>query len=365
MKKNLILFFSVILLFVSCNNKKQGAINKKEVNKHPRLILNTENIDEIKKQSSNSKNNLFELVLNQADDFCRMSIPEFKDANNSHRKIGDAMPALGLAFQITKDKKYPVIAESWINAMLETETWHGSQNLGRSAWVMGLTFIYDWMYDALNEDLKLKLRNRLIAESEIIINDASFTRALSNHLLIETSAIGVVGLVLEDGNPKKEAFLDQANEWTQYIINHAPTDGSWGEGVQYWQYGTGYFLRFLEAAYTSGYKNYFEEYDWLKLTGYFPIYFSLPEKLTKVINFSDCGTDRYLPAFLLYLPAKKYRNEYFQDFGKKVQSATFHKFSWLDFLFFDDSLASKDFTSLPHFQHFNDHGFVTMRSGWK
>jgi len=175
----------------------------------------------------------------------------------------------------------------------------------------------------------------------------------------------MVGLILDKAHEKKQAFLNQADKWARYIIDHAPLDGSWGEGVQYWQYGTGYFLRFLEAALTSGYKNYFDAYDWLKKTGYFPIYFSLSENPTKVINFSDCGTDRYLPAFLFYLPAKKYNNKHIQDFGEKVQTDKPHKFSWLDFLFYDASIKSENYTTLPLFKNFDDHGFVTMRSGWE
>jgi hypothetical protein len=366
MKRIFILIF-LIVFECSCaldNLQGNSSLNIGVDSLHPQLIINSDNFNDFKEQSETTKKLLFNQVIELADDFVKRSIPEFQNANNSYREIGDGMPSLGLAFQFTEDKKYIKSAESWIEAMLNTESWEGSQNLGRSAWVMGLTFIYDWMYNALDKNLKEQLINRLISETEIIIETASFTRALSNHLLIETSAIGIVGLVLEDENPKKQIFLDQANEWTRYIIDHAPTDGSWGEGVQYWQYGTGYFLRFLEAAFTSGYKNYFEDYEWLKLTGYFPIYFSMPENLTRVVNFSDCGTDRYLPAFLLYLPAKKYRNEYFQDFGEKIQSDFAHKFSWLDFLFYDETLPAKNFTALSNFKHFEDHGFVTMRSGW-
>lgn len=362
-----LLLLSLLFFFtnsVQCN--PYGKNTKSSLkNEHPRLILTKANIEAYKIQSTSSKKDLFEHVLKLAEDFCQRPIPEFKDANNIYREIGDGLPSLALAYQLTSNQKFVTCAEKWILAILDTESWHGSQNLGRSSWTMGLTFLYDWLYDELDATLKKELSERLVKEAEIIIDDASYTRALSNHLLIETSAIGVVGLVLEKDHPLKQKFISQADEWAQYIINHAPTDGSWGEGIQYWQYGTGYFLRFLEAAQTADYKNYFNEYNWLKLTGYFPIYFSVPGKLTRVINFSDCGTDRYLPAFLLYLPASKYKNEYFQDYGKKIQSDSFHKFSWLDFLFYDETMAAKDFTSLPHFKHFDDHGFVTMRSGWK
>ena len=354
--------YIAIILIVFCYDSFFGI--SEAFSNHPSLILSEKNLNDFKEVSISSKKALFEQVMDLANNFCERQIPAFKDANNKYREIGDGIASLGLVYQLTGDNKYVVYAEKWITAMLNCREWNGSQNLGRSAWTMGLTFLYDWLYDVLDDDLKKKLIVRLITEVEIIIEDASYTRALSNHLLIETSAIGIVGLALEDSNSKKEKFLNQADQWANYIINHAPTDGSWGEGVQYWQYGTGYFLRFLEAAQTCGFKDYFENYQWLKRTCYFPIYFSMPGNLTRVINFSDCGTDRYLPAFLFYLPASKYQNGYFQDFGKQIQSGTFHKFSWLDFLFYDDTIVPMDFTTLLLFSHFDDHGFVSMRSGW-
>ncbi len=197
-------------------------------------------------------------------------------------------------------------------------------------------------------------------------NTAASHRALSNHLLIETSALGTLGLILENDDPNRERFLMQANEWTEYIIQNAPLDGSWGEGVQYWQYGLGYFLRYLEGAQTSGYHDYFKDYHWLKKTGRFPIHFSVPDKLTRVINFSDCGTDRYIPSFLLYLPASKYRDGVVQDFALKIQADKPHKLSWFDFLTYDVLLNPIDYKSVEdNFYHFEDHGFVTMRSSWE
>jgi len=357
--------FLLLLTVNPCNSRHLCSSEENLKNNHPRLILTTENIKEFRTKADGVNQFLYNQALQLANEFSQRPIIEFKNAHNSFREIGDAMPVLGLIYNLNNDGKFVEVAEKWISAMLNTVSWEGSQNLGRSSWVVGLCFLYDWMYDALDEKLKNQLINRLLMEAEIIIETASGTRALSNHLLIETSAVGLVGLVLQNGHEKKQLFLNQANKWTEYIIAHAPQDGSWGEGVQYWQYGIGYFLRFLEASATCGYKDYYNEYEWLSKTGYFPIYFSMPDQLTKVINFSDCGTDRYLPAFLFYLTAKISRNGYFQDFGEKVQSHTPHKFSWLDFLFYDSTLPAVDYKTLTYFKHFTDHGFVSMRSGWE
>ena len=84
------------------------------------------------------------------------------------------------------------------------------------------------------------------------------------------------GLALRGEHERAAEFVAKARERADLIIQHAPQDGSWGEGVQYWQYGLGYFLRYLEASKTSGEHDYYPRYAWLKTTGFFPIHFSVP-----------------------------------------------------------------------------------------
>jgi hypothetical protein len=332
--------------------------------KHPRLILTENRLLKLQEEIKTTHNNIWKLTVQLVDQFAEQEIPEFNYAHNRYRRIGDTMPVLGLVYRLTGDKKYLNAATKWIEALLDVPDWRGSQNLGRSSWVIGCALLYDWLFDELGEDLKNRIKKRLMTEALNIMEHSSSHRALSNHLLIETSALGMTGLVIDERSKRKK-FLEQANAWARYIIDHAPLDGSWGEGIQYWQYGTGYFLRFLEAASSSGYKDYYKEYNWLRENGYFPIYFSLPGKLTNVLNFSDCGSKRYIPPFLLYCPASKYKNPYFQDYGRKIQLEEAHKFIWLDLIFYDSLMPTQNIFSLPTLKHFSDHDFVSMRSGWE
>ncbi len=330
----------------------------------PRLILTPEKISVLKNTQDTRQRELYDMALRCADDFVSESIPKMNDANNRYRRIGDTMPALGLAYLMTKDKKYVDAASAWLSALLAVPEWNGSQNLGRSSWIVGCALLYDWLYDELGNDLRTKIEDRLNKECYNILEENSSHRLLSNHMLIETSALGITGMSLQDNIQDAGLFLNTADEWTSRIIEHAPLDGSWGEGVQYWQYGSGYFFRFLEAAKTFGFKDYYPGYEWLKINGYFPIYFSLPQRPTQFVNFSDCNSKPYMPSFLFFLPAAVYQNEYFQDFGIKTLQSKPHKFSWLDFIFYDPNLQAKDCYTLPEFKHFSDNGFVTMRSGW-
>ncbi|HPF02053.1 MAG TPA: heparinase II/III family protein [Bacteroidales bacterium] len=357
--------FFIVLILISMGFTHNSDGHLCVAGEHPALIITRTNLDDFISNSKTTHKDLYGQAINLADDFLSGDIPGMKNASNNYRVLGETMPSLGLAWLMTKDKKYLEGGVKWINALLEVRSWNGSENLGRSAWTTGIAQLYDWLYDDLDPALREKIITRLKNECKEIIRTAAATRALSNHLLIETSAVGTTGLILPDDDPMKKVLLEQADKWTNYIIGNAPLDGSWGEGIQYWEYGLGYFLRFLEGARTAGYRDYFNGYEWLKKTGRFLIHFSLPGNLTKVINFGDCGSDRYIPAFLLYLPAAKYRDPAVQDYAIKIQAESPHKFSWLDFLTYDHSLKPVDFRSVEsEFHHFEDHGFVCMRSSW-
>jgi hypothetical protein len=201
----------------------------------PRLIITSQNIKDIARKAETTHKHLYELAVQLADDFIEEEPPQAQNAHNKYRRIGKSLPSLGLAYLLTRDDKYLIGAEKWIRALLAVDTWEGSSNLGRSSWITGIAQIYDWLYHHLDDDLKKEIIRRLTKEAEIVKNTAASHRALSNHLLIETSALGTVGIILEDDDPYRESFLMQANEWTEYVIQNAPLDGSWGEGVQYWQ----------------------------------------------------------------------------------------------------------------------------------
>jgi hypothetical protein len=335
---------------------------------HPRLILTRPRIAGLKSSLATTRASLWGPVLESANQFSRAAIPRMSDAGNRFRYIGDTMPVLGLAYWMTGDAAYVAAADRWLRALLEVEKWSGSANLGRSSWLLGSALLYDWLYDQLDAGTRAAVRKRLEAEGEILArDDGNYWRLLSNHCLIETSALGAAGLALGDGEPAVR-FVRKARERTELIIEHAPLDGAWSEGVQYWEYGLSYFLRYLEALRTSGTADYFAGYEWLKKTGYFPIYFSLPG-LHGFVNFSDCCSarmaDRWQASFLSYLIAARYRNGHFQDLANRTLSSQPYKFSWMDFISYDPNVAAVDFHELPPGKHFDDSGFVIMRSSWR
>jgi len=354
-----IIFFLIVL------GVFQEALPAATVPAHPRLILTPARAAVLRSEIGTVRKELWPPALGSAERLATMPIPEMHNANNRLRFIGDTMPVLGLAYRMTGDRRYAEAADRWLRALVAVPAWNGSANLGRSAWVVGSALLYDWLYDELPSKTRLQVRTRLAAEGEILLQRAAYWRLLSNHCLIETSALGFIGLALSGEDQRADAFLAKARERTALIIEHAPLDGSWGEGVQYWQYGLGYLLRYLEASRTAGDRDYYSSYEWLKKTGFFAIHFSLPGRPDLSVNFSDSGGQDYVGSFLFYLPASVYRNGFYQDFGNRARSSVAYKFSWMDFLAYDPTIAPVDIRTLPAFKHFNDNDIVIMRSSWK
>jgi len=339
------------------------ALNQSE--KHPKLIIDEIKLSELSQAINGSKKDLYESVRITADNFIINEFPNRIEPTNEFRYIGETLPTLALMYLLTEEEEYFANSQRWIEALLSIKNWGNEDgNLLRAAWCVGLAIEYDWLYDYLDDELKEKIEKRLLYEGSIIKKTAAKYRALSNHLLIETSALGIIGLVLLKQNEEAKIYLNQADEWANYIISYAPADGAWGEGILYWQYGLRYFLIFLKSAEAAGYKNYFENYDWLKQTGYFPIYFSLPTEKTQVVNFSDSPSEVNIPAFILHFLASKYNNGYFQFFGNKLKAKGKDKFSWMDLIEYDQNITPNNINTLPTLHHFHDMGFVMMRSDW-
>ncbi|UCH61977.1 MAG: heparinase II/III family protein [Fidelibacterota bacterium] len=340
-------------------------ISAKTVAEHPKLILTPERLAALKISTTTTHEHLWKLAVQGAEEFSRGPIPEMADAHNRYRYIGDTMPVLGLAYLMTGEADYLESARAWLSALLSVPEWKGSSNLGRSSWVLGCALLYDWLYDALDEELRTRIRERLHSEALMIIDQPHDWRDLSNHFLIETAALGMVGLTFSGEVDEAEAFLTKADNWAKDIIEHAPQDGSWGEGVQYWLYGLSHFLKFLEAAKTTGYKNYYLEYDWLRKTGYFPIYFSLPGAPKEVMTLSDCRSDRYKPPFILFLLASVYENGHYQYYGNQLLLSEPHQYNWMDFIVYDPEITPESPENLPTLKHFSDNDFVSLRTSWQ
>jgi hypothetical protein len=145
-------------------------------------------------------------------------------------------------------------------------------------------------------------------------------------------------------------------------------------------------MKYIDAARELTGVDHFDN-DWLRNMAYFRIYSQLPKpvmtrmgEITRYANewparfwpylsFSDpwAGEGENGPAMLLHKLAAEYRNPYAQWLARYLieeRLETWNPGGYLNLLWYDPTVEAKPLSELPTARHFEDLGFVFMRSGW-
>ena len=348
----------------------------------PRVLLTVERLAELRTLREASHREVFAVAKAEADAYLTLPLPADRSrAVNAYRSHGQALPALALMYRLTDDPAYLEAARRWLRCLVSFDTWDGSQNLGRASFATGVALAYDWLHDALPaEDLALA-RARLVREGEILGPVvAAQHRLLSNHLHNEICGLAMIGYALWGEAKEAERFVAVAEEKARLTLEHAPPDGAWPEGVAYWGYGLSYFLRMLEAKRLLGRGDDFASSGWLRATGDYFVYLSLPEahwkKGTVVANIADAPLDGgpHSGGVLRRL-ASAYGNGVYQHMADALMPLERPRDdpagrregahgTWMHLLWYDPSVRPTPPDRLPTARHFEDMDLVSMRSDW-
>ncbi len=348
----------------------------------PRVLLTAERLAELRALRETSHRDVFAVARAETDVYLTLPLPADRSrAVNPYRAHGKMLPALALMYRLTDDPAYLEAARRWLLGLVRFETWDGSQNLGRSSFATGVSLAYDWLHDALSAEERAEVRARLLREGRILAPVvAAQHRLLSNHLHNEICGLAMIGYALWGEAEEAEGFVAVAEEKARLTLEHAPADGAWPEGVSYWGYGLSYFLRMLEARRLLGRGDAFAESAWLRTTGDYFVYLSLPpahwKKGTVVANIADAPLDGGPNSgVVLRRLASAYGNGVHQrmaealmplerpreDSSGRREGATG---SWMHLLWYDPAVRPAPPDGLPTMRHFADMDLVSMRSDW-
>jgi len=348
----------------------------------PRVLLTAERLVELRILRETSHREVFTVAKAEADAYLTLPLPADRSrAVNAYRAHGRTLPALALLYRLTDDPAYLEAARRWLRCLVRFETWDGSQNLGRAAFATGVSLAYDWLYDALPADERSEARARLLREGRILAPVVTAQhRLLSNHLHNEICGLAMIGYALWGEEKEAEGFAAVAEEKARLTLEHAPPDGAWPEGVSYWGYGLSYFLRMLEAKRLLRRGDDFATNAWLRLTGDYFVYLSLPEahwaKGTVVANIADAPLDGGPNnGMVLRRLASAYGNGVYQHMadallpferprGDPSAAREGAHGAWMHLLWYDPAVRPTAPDRWPTLRHFVDMGLVSMRSGW-
>jgi len=359
-----------------------GQSDRLATGARPRVLLTAERLAELRTVRGTSHREAFAVAKAEADAYLTLPLPADRTrAVNAYRSHGQALPALALMYRLTDDPAYLEAARRWLRCLVSFDTWDGSQNLGRASFATGVALAYDWLHDALPAEDLAQARARLVREGEILAPVVTTQhRLLSNHLHNEICGLAMIGYALWGEAKEAERFVAIAEEKARLTLEHAPTDGAWPEGVAYWGYGLSYFLRMLEAKRVLGRGDEFAGHSFLRATGDYFVYLSLPEahwkKGTVVANIADAPLDGGPHGgVVLRRLAAAYGNGVYQHMadalmrrgrGSDDPSARRERAhgEWLHLLWYDPTVRPTPPDGLATMRHFADMDLVSMRSGW-
>ena len=271
-----------------------------------------------------------------------------------------AIRHLAIGGKVTSDAEMTHRAKEWLLAAAGWDTNGTTSRSYTDEWAfrvnLALAWGYDWLYDVLDEDEKIVVRNALRIRTE---ETATHIMKHANiHLFpFDSHAVRAVSAVLI---PSAIALLDdapEAEEWLHYSIEFLSTvytpwgdnDGGWAEGPHYWMTGMAYLID--AANLLKGYSGIdLYQRPFFQKTGDFPLYTKAPN--TRRATFGDDSTMGDLPAVKIGYNLRQFAGvtgngayQWYYDEIKRTNPGTemaFYNWGWWDFNF-DELVYRTDF----------------------
>jgi len=230
---------------------------------------------------------------------------------------------LAFLYQMTGEQKYADKAFEFADAFCDLTTWtvrahefpiiysrimpwnvpddqvnfnfdHRNGDAGRI-----MAAVYDWLYPALNEAQRDRIRGALIEKVVTRVRgDYEFhwwaTAYRCNWCGVCNSGVGLTGLALLTENPQLTDIVAESYNRINSMLNELGEDGGWQEGGGYWNYGVHTSTFFADALkrLTKSKYNLFKNERLKSNPVTFPIYISLAGGGS--LNFEDSGGGRYI-----------------------------------------------------------------------
>lgn len=245
----------------------------------------------------------------------------------SARALQGRVLTLAMAYTLTGDRRYrdralALLDDALANWRIWVDTAHSPPYdlmTGENALTFGLA--YDWLYAALDESERVRLREGVERRALQPYLDAvtretpmSWHTAPHNWNTVCNGGATVLALALGDESALAARVLERSVPAMEAYWQHLGDDGGWDEGTGYWTYGHRYGLIAAEALRRSGRAEGAAVFarPGVRHTGDFPLVFNPGRQVSA--SFGDSNGRASDP--ILYLLGREYRNPayvWFQD----------------------------------------------------
>lgn len=327
-------------------------------------------------------------LLRQAESYASY-LPPAQHPVDSITYIGMAVANLGLAYLLTEEEAYLHTLRKWVKVGIGYPHWGLARMPDHdldAAWLLfGLGLAYDWVGDALPENERIALRDKLILQGTRLYDFALESEGRwwssaywQNHNWICYGGLATVAAALKNEHPVAQAWIDRAVKNFKTVVPLFPEDGSNYEGVVYWRYGFPWMLIPLHLIQEECGVDLHDS-DFLRHAFAYRLYSSGPN-LVDTANFGDCHDRRSAHSrMILYRLASLYRigeaqwlidhfeatGEWEREGREGLVKPGLLPEAWLDFVWFDPTVDAQPVQKLAKTAVFPDMGLLTTRSSWQ
>ncbi len=360
-------------------------------NNHPRMMLTPSRIEQMKANLKLGKGpELVKQLVARCDAMLDKTAPEYyKEIPVQSWGFKSIVNPLefALATIITGDQKYAKRLTEIVMDYIEKRgfydviqgTYSSGEGLVRQ--MMVVTLAYDWSYDYFTPEQRQKLRLFFLniangtytffqGDDALQIKASSLKSWVANWTAMSVATLGYSSLaIMGETSAKTKLWLDYAIfRATQYGLFAIGMDGCFHEMTDYFAYGGGHIIPFMDSVYTAGGDDLLMASNFAKYTNFLPYVIYPYSKKTMALKYARQGltglngTNSYLIAFL---NKKLHTPQSLWCWQRLHENMSYDK-KWdiLSIIWFQPKKPTLESPNLPLSKWFKSEGVVAFRSDW-
>lgn len=354
--------------FIDGQQVISDMIEKNGMFAHPRIIMSDERFTKLKAHIGDDSVTaiLLEKLHSEADrlldtSVCQYEIPDGIRLLETSKRIQRRVAALAMAYNIFGEEKYAQRCYAELESACNFKDWNPSHFLDTAEMSTAFAIGYDWLYNWMNDDQRSFIRSNLIEKGLAQVmedyEDKPRTRTYrwyqdypgDNWKLVCSGSMSMAALAIGDeadaGRMASEVLTYAYKEAYSFVRRaYSEKDGTYSEGLGYWDYATYYLGLHSSALISSTGTDYgLADFEGLRKSVDFIRYMS--SNTSRSFSFGDDGDSRDTAwAVLLWL------GDYLQSYdisALRVAKIKNDSFNYLDLLWIDEDKISDSAKDSP------------------
>jgi hypothetical protein len=273
---------------------------------HPRLILPDSDLDRLKAliRDNPLAHRIYLDLEKESDRLLTTPVSEYKlvgpRLRAQTRRVLDRVSTLALVYRLTLRDAYQKRAVAELRAAANFRDWNPAIFPDTADMAHAFALGYDWLYNSLAPDERAWIRDAIVGKAldpaiPIYQRDNGWPRDHFNANMICNAGMGLGALAIagdadQQINDKCGAVLRNVFESIPHGLATYGVEGSWPEGMAYWESVTRYACAFFSALQTALGNDYgLSAFHGVDRAGRFRIHMTGPSG--KVFNFADSTDD--------------------------------------------------------------------------